>query len=204
MFETDPKWLELARLAWRRGKAVLVPRPRFHPSSPEISRPDEADWQWFHIPVSVQNRWLRRDIPCCEAFVKFVGGPLSGKRFRLRWRSDAPAGSSEITLLFGIRRMLPLAARRDKSPAALLTDNDFLMKSSGGYGLAGVTGKNVIMAVTHSPQQNHGAPDTDLLPGLHKARIKIVSGDQEWSSEIYKISVPNKGASNSHFSVTSD
>ncbi len=97
--------------------------------------------------------------------------------------------------------MIPLVARRDKSPAATLTDNEFLMNESGSYSLAGVTGESVIMAVAYPPTK---FISTNLNPGLHRAKIKIVSGHRRWESGIYEITVPRGGASNSHFSVTTE
>ena len=176
-----------------------MPAPNFHPPSPEITRKDEGDWQWWHIPVSVKRWWPRRDIPCCEAFVDFIEGRLKGQEFRLRWRSDHPSGSSETALIFGGTRMIPLVARRDNSPKATLTDNDFLMIEAGTYSLAGVTGQTVILGVLHPPEKR---TSIDLDPGVHRAKIRIVSGHLIWESTTYEIRVPPSGASNSHFTIT--
>ena len=189
-----------ARLWAQRVWNWLMPKPRFHSPSPEIDRPDEKEWQWWHIPMSVTHNWPRRDIPACQASAVFLEGNLTGKEIRLRWRSDLERGSSEINLLFDHLRYLPLVARRDNSPNALMTDNEWLMRGVGDYTIAGITGKNAMLAVTHRPgerQLHH------LNPGVHKLRIKIISGKLIWTSEeVYEIRVPNEHASNSHFSVT--
>ena len=191
---------------WCLGKvrtlaARLMPAPKFFAPSPEMHRADESDWQWFHIPVSVNRAWPRRDIPCCRASVVFIKGALDGQEFSLRWRSDSPSGSSETTLVYGKKRMLPLISRRDGSPAATLTDNDFLMHTSGSYSLAGISGEYVILGVKGTPRRD---VPRNLTPGVHRARIKIVSGYLDWQRNDFKISVPEDGAGNSHFTVTMD
>ena len=182
--------------AWR----WIMAAPKFHPPSPEITREDEGDWQWWHIPISVAHNWPRRDIPACQASAVFREGNLAGEEIRLRWRSDLGRGSSEITLLFGHVRYLPLVARRDNSPNALMTDHEWLMRDVGDYMIVGITGKNTMLAETHRPgerQLHH------LNPGVHKLRIKIISGKRTWTSdEVYEIRVPEEHASNGHFTVT--
>lgn len=192
----DPRevWLWWPR-AWRQ----MMPKPRFHPPSPEISRPDEGEWQWWHIPVSVAHRWPRRDIPRCAAFAIFTEGEMNNKAYRLRWRSDLPEGSSEETLIFDTPLLLPLVARRDKSPKATLTDNGFLVHPSNRVSLFGLTGENAMLARTGDPTRHNG---TNLDPGLHRVKIRIESGHLDWESDTYQISVPKAGATNSHFSVT--
>lgn len=175
-----------------------MPAPKFHSPSPEISNPEEHEMQWWHIPVSVNRRLPRRDLPRCRAFVRFIDGQYQGRELPLRWRSDLPKGSSETALIFGQPSMLPLVAGRDKSPGALITDQDWFSSNQGEGVLAGMSGAHMILGTTfpHNEKEVHC-----LNPGKHLIKIKVRSGHLDWESSSYEIRVPEKGKSNSHFSV---
>lgn len=175
-----------------------MPAPKFMAPSPEITRHEEHEWQWWHIPVSVKRQFPRRDIPGCRVSIKFLEGQYAGQEFPFRWRSDLSSGSSETTLMFGASRKIPLIMRRDNSPAAMLTDHDCLMRNVGDYVLPSVTGETAIFTFAHydNETENH-----NLNPGKHKMILKIKSGGLCWESKPYEIHVPPDGASNSHFNV---
>lgn len=199
MLEDDPRWYELGwRWLQRFAREALMPSPKFHPPSPEMTRLEEREWQWWHIPISVKRKIPRRDIPGCRISVAFLEGQYAGQEFTFRWQSDLPRGSSETTLIYGVPRKIPLVVRRDKSPTATLTDHDFLMKHEGDYVISGITGETAMLTSTHyhDRKENH-----NLEPGNHKLMLKIKSGGLYWESKSYEIRVPAVGASNSHFNV---
>ena len=193
-----PRWLlwvpGIARHIW----GLFMPAPEFRAPTPEISRLEEHDWQWWHIPVSVKRKFPRRDIPDCRISVTFLEGQYTGQEFPLRWRSDLPRGSSEAILLFGALRKIPLVVRRDNSPAATLTDHGFLTRDEGDYGISGITGQTAILSHAHYHDRKE---NLNLEPGNHKIILKIESGHLHWKSKPYVIRVPAASASNSHFNV---
>ena len=100
--------------------------------------------------------------------------------------------------MFGATRKIPLVVRKDKSPTAMLTDHDCLMRNVGDYVIPTLAGKNAILTFAHyyNEAENH-----NLDPGRHKMILKIKSGDLCWESNPYEIRVPDAGAGNSHFNV---
>lgn len=194
-------WVRIIPWVWRQ----MMPQPHFFPPDPTMHGEHEAEWQWWHIPVGVKRRWLRRDIPCCEARLEFTGGKYKSNTFQLRWRSDFPTGSTEATLVFGKHRMLPIVARGDKSTHADLTYNDYLMSLAGSWSNGGTDGTYVFLPIDGMPNIDRargGISRARLEPGEHLFRIIIKSGQREWSSGAYRVNVPKDGASNSHFTVT--
>lgn len=181
-----------------------MPAPKFEAPSPGITRPEETEWQWWHISVGVKQKLLRRDIPGCRIYVAFLDGQYVGQEFPFRWRSDLPSGSSETTLISGVLRKIPLVVRRDKAQTATLTDHDSLTRNMGDYVIPDSSGETLIIAFEHyyDEAENHNLKP--LNPGPHKIILKIKSGVLCWESNPYIIRVPDSNASNSHFNVESE
>lgn len=160
----------------------VMPHPVFEAATQEVR--NERQLVWHHIPVTVG--WFGYNfIPCCEARVVIMDTKNSVLHdLKMRWQSDLPNGSSEVTLISGKRRLIPLALRFDGeknawlSPLALANPNEPISADNGLI---------------------------RIDPGEYLLFWQISSGQKIWKCpHTYRMFVPEEGQSNGHFNVKID
>ena len=104
------------------GPTILFGSPRQLANEPGLS--------WWHVPIMLKLGGPT-EIPNCIVSMRIGSRLVPTKPIQMRWQSDRPNGDTEIALVAGRERFVPITLRRepneDRSKSrALITDLGFL------------------------------------------------------------------------------
>mgnify|MGYP001605447438 CR=1 FL=1 len=167
----------LARKCW----GLTMPAPDFR-GQVQGAGPWAHNLSWLHIEVGVKRPLFRRDIPCCEVWMRLLtdGGTVIGNPIQMHWRSELPTGSPEVTLIHGRPRLIAVARRADGDSDTTVTDRIWMLRD--------IAKERV--EITKFMGANGRK---------YKVRFLIRSGKKTWESGVYVLNVPGAGETNGHF-----
>lgn len=179
------------------AEALMRSQPAPPPLELQFGNPfqdaEEPYLSWWHVPVKLVGGPGGEKFEQCQAELLTKLTLLgSGKVTEaLRWQTpDDENGKSQITILKGNAYNIPLAIRCEISDEAKEKFVDI------ADGIARVTG------VSYLRDKNYDA--VKLTGSYLEFRIRVTSGESQWESKPYKITLPQKQNSNGHFIMSKE
>lgn len=152
---------------------------------------DEIRLLWWNIPVGVRHRrfWEADAIEHCRAELVIDPEGIANRTVRLLW-SGISGPQAQTTLRVG----------EDDQPVSIVVRGEADAMVSGDpvhrphfplpQYVARISDENALI---------HRTQFTDLVPGIHRLTLRVLSGATEVAARSYRLHVPGPGEDNSGF-----
>ena len=147
---------------------------------------------WWHVPITVEGPGGSPNAEINHCQVELFDPKKDAPPIRLRWKSEDDAnGQSEITLVEGVERLVPIAFRWERQEEVPYTPDP------REDGVARITGAAYL--------RDGDLNKFSLSPGRIRVKLRVKSGKKSWESEhYYCLRIPKNEESNGGFVLEID